>query len=68
MCNLGIQKTFSQLMISKSLSPEQLALKKKNDQRAFALLKAIAATQISSSQDLSAYPRLASALSENKSK
>lgn len=68
MCNLGIQKTFSQLMISKSLSPEQLALKKKNDQRAFALLKAIAATQISSSQDLSSYPRLASALSENKSK
>ena len=55
MCNLGIQKYFSQQMTSEA----HKALKKKNDLRAFALLKAIAATQIVPSSDLSQYPTLA---------
>lgn len=64
MCNLGIQLHFSQQQISR----EQLALKKKNDSRAFALLKAIAATQTSCSSDLSDYPALKKAIEErNKS-
>ena len=54
MCNLGIQKQFYQRMISES----QLALKKKNDARAFALLKALAASQTVPSPDLSLYPTL----------
>lgn len=65
MCNLGIQKILSQQKTSK-LSAEQLALKKKNDKRAFALLKAIAATQTAPTQDLSAYPHLAAALRKTK--
>ena len=64
MCFLGQQKYLavgSQQKIS-SLTPEQLALKKKNDKRAFALLKALASHQVSSSRDLSGYPVLANAL------
>lgn len=55
MCNLGIQKQFS----LQKISEEQLALKKKNDMKAFALLKAIAASQTVPSPDLSNYPTLA---------
>ena len=64
MCNLGIQRNFSQQMISRNLSEAQLALKKKNDARAFAILKALAASQISPSPDLSLYPVLKAALNE----
>lgn len=54
MCNLGIQKYFSQQMTSEA----HKALKKKNDSRAFALLKAIAASQTTPSQNLTDYPTL----------
>lgn len=68
MCNLGIQRIFSQQMISKQLSPEQARLKAKNDARAFALLRALAASQITPTQDLSAYPALQKALNERNRK
>ena len=68
MCNLSQVRNFSQLMISKNLSPSQLALKKKNDARAFALLRVIAATQVVPSPDLTRYPTLSKYLSERKNK
>lgn len=68
MCNLSLQRNFSQLMISKSLSPSQLALKKKNDARALALLRMIAATQVVPSPDISKYPVLSKYLEARKHK
>lgn len=65
-CNLGIQRNFSLLLISKQISAQHHELKVKNDKRAFALLKAIAATQITASQNLSDYPALAAALEARK--
>ena len=62
MCNLGIQKHFSQQKISE----HHLALKKKNDQRAFALLKVLAASQTTPSQNLSEYPVLQAAIAKKK--
>lgn len=65
MCFLGQQKYLGQMGLRQKifdLSPDQLALKKKNDARAFALLKALSAHQISPSRDLSAYPALRAAL------
>ena len=68
MCNLGIQRNFSQQMISRNLSEAQLALKKKNDARAFALLKALAQSQVVPSPDLTKYPVLKAALNERSRK
>lgn len=74
MCNLSWQKflavAHSQPVISKKqsdfsscLASDQAALKAKNDRRAFALLKAIAQTQvISGSSSLSDYPRISAAI------
>lgn len=61
MCFLGQQKFLMEPSRQKisNLSPEQLALKKKNDKRALALLKALAPFQTAPSADLSAYPTLA---------
>ncbi len=66
MCYLKLPLGFSQQTISKSLTPESLKLKKQNDKRAFALLKAIAMSQVTASQDLSKYPTLQAALNERK--
>lgn len=73
MCFLGLQKNLKNLnqdikstrqKIS-NFSAEQLALKKKQDARAFALLKAISQYQTSqSTANLADYPRLAAALKE----
>lgn len=71
MCNLSQVKKFSLQMTSsqiKNLTGAQLALKKKNDMRAFALLKVLAASQIVSSPDLSKYPILEKSLNERKLK
>lgn len=61
MCFLGQQKFLMEPSRQKisSFSPEQLALKKKNDRRALALLKALAPFQTAPSTNLSAYPTLA---------
>lgn len=77
MCFLGIQKNLKNLnqditstrqKIS-NFSAEQLALKKKQDARAFALLKAISQYQTSqSTANLADYPRLAAALREKSLK
>lgn len=76
MCFLAQQKHFKQLMpipagdsrqkIS-NLDSERAALKKKNDDRAFALLRALAKHQTTPSPDLSLYPRLRDALAKRKS-
>lgn len=74
MCSLSQQKYLalavpagdSRQKIS-SLSESHLALKKKNDARAFAMLRALAKYQIAPSASLSAYPTLAKYLERNKS-
>lgn len=47
---------------------EQKSLKAKNDKRAFAILKQLAATQVVCSPDLSDYPHLQKALHERRGK
>lgn len=70
MCFLGQQKFLMEPSRQKisNLAPEQLALKKKNDKRALALLKALASFQTAPSADLSAYPTLAKRLNSASAK
>ncbi len=71
MCFLGQQKFLEKLSLRKKISeisPEQAALKKKNDARAFALLRILSSHQTAPTADLSAYPVLAKYLTEKKSK
>lgn len=75
MCFLAQQKHFklalpipagdSRQKIS-NLDAERAALKKKNDQRAFALLKALAKHQVTPPSSLHLYPRLQKALAEKQ--
>lgn len=68
MCFLGQQKFLMEPLRQKisSLPEDQLALKKKNDKRAIALLKALAPFQTAPSADLVAYPTLAKHLANRK--
>ncbi len=65
--SLQLDLTTQQKISKGILSPEQLALKKKNDLRALSLLKALAQYQVTaSSPDLSQYPALSKAIAESK--
>jgi hypothetical protein len=79
MCNLSQQHLLARMqspveslpMISDrnlSLTSAQLSLKKKNDARAFALLKALSQYQTAPSANLTEYPHLQALLEKRKQK
>lgn len=51
-----------------SLTPSQLSLKKKNDARAFALLRALSQYQTAPSANLTEYPHLQALLAKRQKK